>query len=111
MKKLYAVKSLFESVTETDTSLEKIFEERIILVEAEDEAEASGLLNKKFPADIYSNSAGGLTTNKLVKILDVFETVDNLKGSLNFKEVYSRYLIFDYSLTVEEVIEKYSLDK
>jgi len=52
-----------------------------------------------------------LTTNKLVKILDIFETVDNLKGSLNFKEVYSRYLIFDYSLAVEEVIEKSSLDK
>ena len=47
-----------------------------------------------------------------VKILDVFELVDDLSESLNLKEVYSRYIIFENpSTTAAEAIEKYSLDK
>lgn len=111
MNKLYAVKTLFESITSPTISQEKIFEERIILIEAESEAEISNLLNSKYPPDTYLNSEGGFTTNQLVKILDVFELVDNLETSRHFKEVYSRYLIFDDDATTEQAIEKYGLDQ
>lgn len=111
MSNLYAAKLLFESTTSPKKNPEKIFEERIILVKAENEEEISDLLNNNFPPDTYSNGEGGSTTKKLINILDIFEIVDNLEESLNFKEVYSRYLLFDQDITAEKAIEKYSLDK
>lgn len=111
MNNLYAVKLLFESLSSPNLSPEKVFEERIILVKTNNEEDISDLISNNFPSNNYSNSEGGFTTNQLVKILDVFEIVDNLEESLNFKEVYSRHLLFDQNVTAEKAIEKYSLDK
>lgn len=111
MKKIYAVKSLFESIVTPDSTSERIFEERIILVESENKEKASEQFIQHFPPDTYANSMGGLTTNRLAKILDIFELVDELGNDVNYKEVYSRFLIFDKNITVKEVIEQYKLDK
>ncbi|STX08857.1 Uncharacterised protein [Kurthia zopfii] len=111
MKNFYSVKLLFESVVSLNLSPEKIFEERIILVQAENSDDISNLVYSKFPPDTYSNSEGGFTTIQLVEILDVFELVDDIEESLNFKEVYSRHLIFEQDVTAKEAIGLYSLDK
>lgn len=108
---IYSVKLLFESTTLPDLGSEKIFEERIILVRAEKDDDIKDLVYKNFPSDTYLNGDGGMTTNQLVEILDIFELVDNLEESLDFKEVYSRYLLVEKDVTVENIIELYSLDK
>lgn len=108
---LYSAKLLFESVVSPNLSPEKIFEERIILVRAESSDIISELIYKKFPSDTYLNSEGGSTTIRLVKILDVFELVDNLEESLDFKEVYSRHLLFEQDIDAATAIKLYSLDK
>lgn len=108
---IYSVKLLFESTTSPDLGSEKIFEERIILVRAEKVDDIKDLVYKKFPSDTYLNGDGGMTTNQLVEILDIFELVDNLEESLDFKEVYSRYLLVENDVTTENIIELYSLDK
>lgn len=109
MNKIYAVKSLFESVT-TNISPEKFLKKELFFLKL-GMKEVNNLLSNNFPTDTFSNSAGGYTTNRLVKILDIFKIMDNLEESLNFKEVYSRFLLFEQGTTTERAIEKYSLDK
>lgn len=111
MNNMYAVKSLFESSASPNVYSDKIFEERIIVVKAQNEGEIKAIMYQQFPPDTYENSAGGYTTIQLVKILDVFEIVDHVGDSLHLKEVYSRYLLFEEGVTVEEVIDRYQLDK
>ncbi|MEK4423808.1 DUF4288 domain-containing protein [Solibacillus sp. FSL K6-1523] len=108
---VYSVKLLFESFVSPNLSSEKIFEERIILVRAENLDEINELIYKKFPADTYLNGEGGSTTVQLAKILDIFELVDDLEESLDFKEVYSRHLLFEQDIDATTAIELYKLDK
>ena len=62
--------------------------------------------------DTYLNGEGGSTTVRLAKILDIFELVDDLDESLDFKEVYSRHFLFEQDVVdVATVIELYRLDK
>ncbi|WP_301109661.1 DUF4288 domain-containing protein [Sporosarcina sp.] len=108
---LYSVKLLFESIYKPNESTETVFEERILLVRTEVPDEISRLVHNQFPPDTYENSSGGLTTIKLVKILDVFDLVEDLEESLHFKEVYSRHLLFGKNTSVDEAIQSYALDK
>lgn len=108
---IYSVKLLFESLVSPNLSKEKVFEERIVLVRAKNLEDISELVYKNFPSDTYLNAEGGMTTNQLVKILDIFKLVDNLEESLDFKEVYSRYLLFEQEIDAATAIELYSLDK
>lgn len=108
---VYSVKLLFESLTSPNLSSEKIFEERIILVRAQNSEDIKELVYGKFPSDTYLNAEGGSTTVQLVEVLDVFELVDTLEEPIDFKEVYSRYLLFEQDIDAAKVIELYSLDK
>lgn len=102
MNNLFSVKLLFKS-TATST---------IFLVKGGSLDEVCNIVIKHFEPETYVNADGGINKVELVKILDVFELVDDLNESLNLKEVYSRYIIFENpSTTAEEAIEKYSLDK
>ncbi|MEF7495456.1 DUF4288 domain-containing protein [Lysinibacillus sphaericus] len=109
--KIYSVKILLESTVIPNTHSSKTFEEIIILVEAQNSDEAEIKIRQKFVDDTYKNADGGQTTWSLVKILDIFETVDQFEGDMNFKEVYSRFIPFDKPITADEVIKLYSLDK
>ncbi|MGE6631871.1 DUF4288 domain-containing protein [Bacillus sp. NPDC077027] len=81
-------------------------------VKTENPDDISKIIHEYFKEDTYENAEGGLTTKKVVAILDIFELVDHLeKESLHLGEVYSRFLIFDEETTAEEVIKKHSLDK
>jgi len=109
---LFSVKLLFESTATSTINPAKIFEERIFLVKGGSSEEVCSIVKKHFKPETYENADGGINKVELVKILDVFELVDDLSESLNLKEVYSRYIIFENpSTTTEEAIEKYSLDK
>ncbi|MGQ9022985.1 DUF4288 domain-containing protein [Bacillus sp. 18-5] len=111
MYDIYSVKVLFESTTSPRLGPEKIFEERIFLIKTKKPDEIESIIHENFPEETYENSEGGMTTNKVVAILDTFELVDNLEESVHLKEVYSRYLVFDKETSPEEAIERYSLDK
>lgn len=112
MYNLFSVKLLFESTATSTINPAKIFEERIFLVKGRSSEEVCSIVKKHFEPETYENADGGINKVEFVKILDVFELVDDLSESLNLKEVYSRYIIFENpSTTAEEAIEKYSLDK
>ncbi|SER61544.1 protein of unknown function [Gracilibacillus ureilyticus] len=109
--KIYSVKVLFESTVVPNIHSSKTFEERIILIKARKRGEIEPKIRSQFVDDTYKNAEGGKTTWTLVRILDIFETVDTFEGDINFKEVYSRFLPFDKHIAANEVIELYSLDK
>lgn len=111
---IYSVKLLKESIHSPKISVGVCFEESIVLMRAnsEDELEKEILLNciKDNPGDEpYSNEYGETITWKVVDVLDIFEMNDEIEGDVDFVEVYSRYLPFDYSISAEEVIRKYNL--
>ncbi|WP_342514191.1 DUF4288 domain-containing protein [Sporosarcina sp. FSL K6-1522] len=108
---IYSVKVLLESTVIPNLYSSKTFEETIVLVEAANDDEIESKIHRHFVNDTYENADGGQTTWSLVRILDTFETIDEFEGNINFKEVYSRYLLFDEPITADEVIELYSLDK
>ena len=109
---IYSVKVLLEStVTPNTYPSEILFEETIRLVEIADHDELESKVRDYFVDDTYENAECGQVTWSLVKILDTFEVMDEFKGDINFKEVYSRYLHFDKPITANKVIELYSLDK
>ncbi|CAM4102254.1 DUF4288 domain-containing protein [Lederbergia lenta] len=109
MYDIYSVKLLFESIVSPNPSPEKTFEERIILIKSDNIEDINQMVYDHFKPETYPNSEGGLTTLKLVN--DVFELVDDLNDSVNFKEVYSRHLLFDQEITFEKVVNLFSLDK
>lgn len=108
---IFSVKILLESTVIPTIHSSKTFEERIILIEAPNRDEIEPKIRSHFVDDTYRNAEGGQTTWSLVKILDIFETVDTFEGDINFKEVYIRFLPFDKPITTNEIIELYSLDK
>ncbi|HDR8112528.1 TPA: DUF4288 domain-containing protein [Bacillus cereus] len=111
MYNLYSVKVLFESTTSPVFSPGKTFEERIFLVKTKTPHEIENIIYNNFPEDTYENAEGGVTTIKIVRILDVFELVENVEEKpIHLKEVYSRYLIFEEKISAEEVIAKYYLN-
>ena len=110
--KIYSVKLLLESVvTPIPIPPSKTFEESIILLRAEGEEWIEQMMIEHLGNLSYENAVGGQTTWKFVRILDVFELIDEFEGDINFKEVYSRFLTFDEMITADEVIKLYSLDK
>jgi hypothetical protein len=52
-----------------------------------------------------------MTTWRFVQVLDCFELVDEIEGDIDFKEVYSRFILVTVGTTPDEVIRDYSLDK
>lgn len=111
MYNLYAVKLLFESTVSPVISSGKIFEECIVLIQTDDQGAIPKLIEKQFPPSTYENAEGTMTTKTLVKILDIYELVDDLTTSLQYKEVYSRHLIFGEEVSSKEVISTYKLDQ
>lgn len=110
--KTYSVKLLLESiVTPLPIPPSKTFEESIILIRTKGEELIEKMVIEHFGDFSYENAVGGQTTWGLVRILDIFELIDEFEGDINFKEVYSRFLPFDEMITADEVIELYSLDK
>lgn len=108
MYHLYSVELLFESIAKPKPTPEKIFEERIVLIRTKKKENIHDLIYAYFPPDTYANAEGGITTNKLAKILDVFELVDDILDPLletEYKEVYSRYIIAPEDITAENVLK------
>lgn len=112
MKKLYSVKLLFSSYHKPKGP-ESIFEEIVTFIEANNVSEIEELVYNHYDDMSYKNAKDGITTISLAKILDIYEIIDdmNFTDNPNFKEVYSRHLIFEGEISSEEIIEKYYLDK
>lgn len=115
MKKIFSVKYLLQSINSEDTiqygDNEDVFEEVIVLVKADEKIHAMERVTANYHELTYENAAGGTTTWRFVTVLDCFELVDNIEGAIDFKEVYSRYILVESGTTAEEVIQGYSLDK
>lgn len=115
MYNLFSVKLLFESTYNSQPlTPEKIFEERIVLVRIDKQENIHNCMYAYFPPDTYVNAEGGMTTNQLVRILDVFELVEDIFDPMletEYKEIYSRYIIVPENTSVEACIELYALDK
>ncbi|MHC8514879.1 DUF4288 domain-containing protein [Sporosarcina sp. ITBMC105] len=115
MKKIFSVKYLLQSINSKDTLKfgddEDVFEEVIVLVKADEKDHARQRVIGQYEQLTYENAAGGTTTWRFVTVLDCFELVDNIEGDIDFKEVYSRYILVEPGTTSEEVIRNYSLDK
>ena len=105
----YSVRLLFQSTHLPDTS-GSFFEESIVLVNANSQDEAKQLVKKHFQPDTYLNAAGGQTTVSLKRILDTFQIMEDIDDEdINFKEVYSQFLIYeDEEVSAEEVLERYN---
>ncbi|MBD7986372.1 DUF4288 domain-containing protein [Sporosarcina sp. Sa2YVA2] len=114
MHNLFSVKYLLQSIKSEDTSRygdEEVFEEVIVLVRADGKDEAMKKVIDQYEELTYENAAGGMTTWRFVAVLDCYELVDNIEGDVDFKEVYSRYILVEIGTTAEEVIQEFSLDK
>lgn len=114
MKKIFSVKYLLQSIKSEDTiryGNEDVFEEVIVLVKADEKDHAMQRVIGKYEELTYENAAGGTTTWRFITALDCFELVDDIEGDIDFKEVYSRYILVEPGTTAEEVIRDYSLDK
>ncbi|WP_155593022.1 DUF4288 domain-containing protein [Lysinibacillus cavernae] len=111
MNKLFSVKLLFESIVTPKPATGKTFEESIILIKVPNEDEIEQMIFAYYLVEQFTNATGGKTTIKLVRILDIFEVVDNIYISANFVEVYSRYLLFEEDIETEELIKLFQLDK
>lgn len=114
MSKIFSVKYLVESIV-TPQDNDKTYEEAIMLIRADGRETAARKvieywkgLTKELT---YENAVGGMTAWRLVTILDCFELVDEMDSDIDFKEVYSRYIIVEDGTTAEQVIREYSLDK
>lgn len=110
MGKIFSVKYLIESIV-IPQGKGKTFEESIILIRAENKELAVQKAAEKCEDLTYENAVGGMTTWRFVTTLDCFELVDDMEGDVDFKEVYSRYILVESGTTAEEVIRTYSLDK
>lgn len=111
---IYSVKLLKESIHSPKISEGLCFEESIVLIRAdsEDKLKKGALLNLikgNLGDEPYLNEYGETITWKVIDVLDIFEMNDDIEGYIDFVEVYSRYLPFDYSISAEEVIKKYNL--
>lgn len=113
MDKIFSVKYLVESIVSPQDD-EKTFEEAIMLIRADSkEMAAKKIIEhwKSLTKELtYENAIGGLTTWCLVQVLDCFELVNEIEGSIDFKEVYGRYILVKAGTTAQEVIRQYSLD-
>lgn len=110
MKKVFSVKYLIESIANPQGE-GKTFEETIVLVIATSKEQAVQRVKAWCKDHTYENAVGGSTTWRFVTDLDTFELVDDIEGDIDFKEVYSRYILVNPGTTAEEVIRQYSLDK
>lgn len=114
MHNLFSVKYLLQSINSEDTIKygdEDVFEEVIVLVRSDRKDDAMKKVINQYEELTYENAAGGITTWRFVTVLDCYELVDNIEGDIDFKEVYSRYILVEVGTTAEEVIRQYSLDK
>ncbi|WOV87578.1 DUF4288 domain-containing protein [Sporosarcina oncorhynchi] len=115
MDKIFSVKYLLKSINSKDTIQygddEDVFEEVIVLVRADGKDDAMKKVIDQYEELTYENAAGGMTTWQFVTVLDCYELVDNIEGDIDFKEVYSRYILVETGTTAEEVIQQYALDK
>ena len=110
MEKVFSVKYLVEAIVKPQDE-GKTFEESIVLVRAENKEQAVQKVVAQYEDLTYENAVGGTTTWRFVTALDCFELVDDVEGDVDYKEVYSRYILVEAGTTAEEVIRGYSLDK
>ena len=114
MYNTFSVKYLLQSIKSKDTiqyGNEDVFEEVIILVREDNKDHAIERVIAQYEELTYENAAGGTTTWRFVTVLDCYELVDNIAGDIDFKEVYSRYILVETGTTAEDVIQQYALDK
>lgn len=115
MDNIFSVKYLLHSIKSADTieygDNEEVFEEVIVLVRDESKESAAKRVISQYEELTYENAAGGMTTWHFVKVLDCFELVAEIHGDIDFKEVYSRYILVGTGTTPDVVIRDYSLDK
>jgi len=101
MYKIFSVKLLFEHISLSSSTSNKIYEETINIIRAVKLEDVDKLVKSHYKDVIYKNIFGEDTTIRLVMILDVFELVDNIEESLEFVEVYSQHIIAEEEVTVE----------
>lgn len=109
MNKLFSVRLLFHSTHIPDTT-GSFYEESIVLIRGINEEDVNNKALKYYKPWIYDNADNGTTTVTLVRVLDVFEIIDEINDpSVDFKEVYSEFLIFNKEiLSTEDIISKYN---
>lgn len=103
----YGVQLLFESIVLNSPYDQKTYEESIIIVKANSLEEAALKAEEKAINEEvdYQNVYGNLVRWKFVKIVEIYEILDNdLKQGT---EVFSRYIIADKNDSLEMVMERY----
>lgn len=109
MNKLFSVRLLFHSTHIPDTT-GSFYEESIVLIRGIDESDVNSKAVEYYKPLVYENSDNGKTTVTLVKTLDIFEVIDDLDDiNIDFKEVYSQFIIFDKEqLSTTDIVQKYN---
>lgn len=109
MDKIFSVRLLFHS-THIPRTTGSFYEESIVLIKGSNEEEVIKKAFDYYKPWIYDNSENGKTTVKLVKVLDTFEVIDKIEdNNIDFKEIYSQFLIFENEeLSTEDIVKKYN---
>jgi hypothetical protein len=113
MDQLWSLKILCEYQSTPDIDSEKTLEELVVLVYSEDLESAKKKVKEFYDLqEPYENAAGGMTQYLMVRVLDSFEVIDTVSFPQNetLVEVYSRHLLVQRNLTIDEIVEMYHLD-
>ena len=114
MGRIFSVKYLVECIVVPQDD-GKTYEEAIMLIRADTRELAVEKISEHWKGLTkeltYENAIGGMTTWRFVQVLDCFELVNEIEADIDFKEVYSRYILVGEEMTPQEVIRDYSLEK
>lgn len=110
----FSLSLLFEAFEAKTKISRKAYEHRIVLVQFPAKPDKVTLIEyckQYLTEEPYQTADGSLDFWQVSKIIDCFELVEEVSGSIHTPlEVYSRYFADDFDSTREEILEKYFSD-